>query len=137
MFPKRYLKAEEQQEIEKFMFIFFNRVRDIFEFKKRKNGQVSCYFDAMLSHHCRLPVNYNEIKEQVSEYLKEEKGSSEELFEAMYRTAIPYHNLYHLLKDLISKVLPAEMLGYQNTSIFVGFLKDFISMKRFENFKIE
>ena len=54
IFPKKILKEAEQTEIERHIFNFFNKVRDIFEMRRR-DGRNTCEFDAMLAKYCRLP----------------------------------------------------------------------------------
>ena len=55
----------------------------------------------------------------------------------MYANETSYNNIFRLLKAVVERSLPIELLGASNTKIFVAMLKDFISMKRYENYKIE
>ena len=136
MFHKKFLKPEEFSALEQHIYTYTNKVRDIFEIKRR-DGRNVCDFDQMLARYCPLPPDYKKIRDEVYEYLKDESsGSSEELFERMYANASPYNNLFQLLSILIKKILPIDLLGTKNTAVFVSLLKDFISMKRYENYKI-
>lgn len=51
------------------MFVFFNKVRDMFDLK-RQNNRNTCEFDSMLARYCRLPDSYQDIKKDVNLYIK-------------------------------------------------------------------
>ena len=57
MFPKKFLKPEELASLELYVFTFFNKVRDVFEWKRRDARNV-CEFDSMLARYCSLPSDY-------------------------------------------------------------------------------
>lgn len=51
------------------MIQFFNKVRDMFEIK-RKNNKIVCQFDSALAIFCTLPKDYQSIKSAVNNYIK-------------------------------------------------------------------
>jgi hypothetical protein len=55
----------------------------------------------------------------------------------MYAAESSYLDVYRLVREFVRRVVPEKLFGRSNLSIFMGMLKEFISMKRYENYKIE
>lgn len=55
----------------------------------------------------------------------------------MYAEETSYHSVYQLIRSIIVKIFPVLFLGLENLNVLLSMIKEFISMKRYENFKIE
>jgi hypothetical protein len=73
----------------------------------------------------------------VKDYVNGVPTDSNALFNELYDESSEYQHVNELIVEVMRLVIPAELLGAKNRRILMQMIDTFISMKRFENFKME
>lgn len=74
------------------------------------------------------------LKFVVSKEERPEDGK--ELFNDLYASANEYKEVVNLIRECIRKAVPDQLIGSGNKQILMEMMGEFVSMKRFENYKM-
>lgn len=114
----------------------FESMRDLMNFRMHL-GKNTSRFNMLLARHCRLSTNYYELKRRVAGYEHGQKTDANALFDALYAEYSDYSQVKQLIISVLRSVIPSGLLGLKNKLILLQMMDSFISMKRFQNYKMQ
>lgn len=119
------------------MVDYFANAREIFHLRAYR-GKMTSKFNLLLSRYCRLDVKYQSLKSDVLDYINGRPHRPvDELFNDLYAQSSNYDGVKGLIDEVLRLTVPEVLLGKKNLKIMRNMMESFISMKRFENYKIE